>query len=241
MGIIEHLEEVRSRLIISIIAILGTTALAYVFSDAILAFLRAPAGEIKLVGMSPMDGFMIRFRVALYGGLVLAAPIWIFQVMRFVEPALLPNEKRFVIPGVAAAVALFFLGNTFGYWMLHNMMGALFFMFGNSLMYMPRADDYISFVVYFLIGTGIAFELPVIMLAGIKLGLLSPEWLRRQRKLAYFSVFVFAEMITFTADPFVTPFVVMLPMILLFELALFSARFIVPRPATVAASGELAQ
>jgi len=82
MGVLDHLEELRSRLIIALIAILVTTALAYVFSDGILYFLRAPAGDIKLQAFSPLDGFMIRFRVALYGGISLAAPIWIFQLMR---------------------------------------------------------------------------------------------------------------------------------------------------------------
>ncbi len=72
---IEHIKELRSRLIISLIAILVTTALAYVFSDTILTVLTKPAGGLKLVAFSPIDGFMIRFRVALYGGLALAAPV----------------------------------------------------------------------------------------------------------------------------------------------------------------------
>ncbi len=230
LSIIEHLEELRSRLIISIIAILVTTALAYVFSDAILSVLRAPAGDIKLQAFSPMDGFMIRFRVALYGGLALAAPVWIYQLVRYLEPGLLPNEKRIVIPGVAAMVALFGLGNLFGYLMLSNMMTVLFSMFGSELNYLPSADQYISFVVYFLVATGIAFELPIVILILMKVGLVKPESLRRQRKIAYFIIFVFAELITPVSDPIVAPLVVMSPMIVLFELALFLSRFIVPKP-----------
>lgn len=92
--LIQHLEELRSRLIVSILAIFFTTALTYIFSDVILYLLRAPAGTIKLQGFSPMDGFMIRFQVALYGGISLAAPIWIYQLLRFIEPGLLPDEKK---------------------------------------------------------------------------------------------------------------------------------------------------
>jgi sec-independent protein translocase protein TatC len=228
---IPHLEELRRRLLISVIAILVTTAFAYFFSDAILYVLRAPAGDIKLQAFSPMDGFMIRFRVALYGGLALAAPVWIFQLMRFLEPGLLPEEKKFIIPGVAAMVILFLVGNAFGYLMLRNMMGVLFSMFGSELNYLPSADQYISFVVYFLIATGIAFELPIVILILIKIGLVKPESLRRQRKFAYFIIFVFAELITPVSDPIVAPMVVMVPMIFLFELALFASRFIMPRPA----------
>jgi sec-independent protein translocase protein TatC len=231
MVLIEHLEEVRSRLIISIAAVLATTVLAYVFSDAILALLRAPAGSIKLIGLSPMDGFMIRFRVALYGGLILAAPIWIFQVLRFLEPALLPKEKRLIIPGVVAAVALFVVGNIFGYLMLQKMMGVFLGMFGSSLEYMPTADNYISFITYFLIIMGAAFELPIILLAMVKLGLVSPQFLRRQRRIVYFGIFVLAELITPAVDPIVAPLVVMSPMIALFEVALFATRFITPKPA----------
>ncbi len=235
MGFLEHLEEIRSRLIICLLAIAVTTMLAYVFSDSILYVLRAPAGDIKLQAFSPLDGFMIRFRVALYGGLVLAAPVWIYQVLRFIEPGLTKSEKRLLIPGVAATVLLFLLGNAFGYLMLHNMMGVLFTMFGSELNYLPSADAYISFVVYFLVAVGIAFEMPVAMLILIRLGIVSPQSLRKQRKVAYFILFVFAELITPVADPIVAPTVVMAPMIVLFELALFSARFVVPKrkPATV--------
>lgn len=227
---IPHLEELRSRLIISLVAILLTTSLAYIFSDALIHVLRAPAGDIKLHAFNPLDGFIIRFRVALYGGLFLAAPVWIYQALRYIEPGLLPHEKRLIIPGVVAAVILFALGNVFGYLMLTNMIGVLFSMFGSELDYFPSADQYISFVVYFLVATGIAFELPIILLILIRLGLISPQALRRQRRVAYFIIFVFAELITPVADPIVAPTVVMIPMVLLFEIALFLARFIAPKP-----------
>lgn len=233
MGFVDHLEELRSRLIIALVAIVVTTSLAYVFADTILHILTIPSSGMaqKLVAFSPMDGFMIHFRVALYGGLVLAAPIWIFEIMRFIEPGLLPHEKRWLIPGIVAIIALFLLGNVFGYLMLTNMMGVLFAMFGSELNYLPSADQYISFVVYFLIATGIAFELPIILLVMMRLGLVTPDFLKKQRRIAYFIIFLFAELITPVADPIVAPMVVMIPMAVLFELALFLSRFVVPRPA----------
>jgi sec-independent protein translocase protein TatC len=230
MGLLEHFEELRSRLIISIIAILVTTALAYVFSDAILEILTRPAGGLKLVALSPMDGFMIRFRVALYGGLALAAPVWIYQVVRYLEPGLLPHERRDIIPGVAGMVVLFLLGNVFGYLMLANMLAVMLTMFGTTLTYLPSADEYISFVVYFLLAVGISFELPIVILILMKLGLVSPEFLRKQRRIAYFILFVFAELITPVSDPLVAPMVVMAPMVVLFELALLLSRFVVSKP-----------
>jgi sec-independent protein translocase protein TatC len=238
MGVIEHIEELRSRLIIALIAILVTTTLAYFFSDTILTILTRPAGGLKLIAFSPMDGFMIRFRIALYGGVALAAPVWIYQLVRYLEPGLLPNEKRFIIPGVAGAVLLFFLGNAFGYMMLSNMLTVMFSFFGNDLQYMPSADQYISFIVYFLLAIGISFELPVVILIMMKLGLITPDFLRKQRRVAYFVLFVFAELITPVADPIVAPMVVMVPMLALFELALLLSRFVVakPKPASTIAT-----
>jgi sec-independent protein translocase protein TatC len=238
MGVIEHIEELRSRLIISLIAILVTTALAYFFSDTILSILTQPAGGLKLVAFSPMDGFMIRFRIALYGGVALAAPVWIYQLVRYLEPGLLPTEKRFIIPGVAGAVLLFFLGNLFGYYMLSKMLEVMFSMFGTDLQYLPSADQYISFIVYFLLAIGISFELPVVILILMKLGIITPDFLRKQRRVAYFVLFMFAELITPVADPIVAPMVVMIPMLLLFELALFLSRFVVakPKPASTIAT-----
>ncbi len=235
MDVFGHLEELRSRLIISLIAILVTTTLAYIFSDTILNILRAPAGNMTLKAFSPLDGFMIRFRVALYGGIFLAAPVWIFQLMRYIEPALYPHEKRYVIPAVIAMVVLFLTGNVFGYLILLNMFGPLTGMFGvpgeSPIEYFSAADPYIAFVVYFLLATGLGFELPIVLFVLIKLGIVSPEFLRKQRKIAWFIIFVLAELITPVSDPIVAPTLVMIPMILLFEGALFLARYAAPKRA----------
>jgi sec-independent protein translocase protein TatC len=178
---------------------------------------------------------MIRFRVALYGGIFLAAPVWIFQLMRYIEPALYPHEKRYVIPAVIAMVVLFLTGNVFGYLILLNMFGPLTGMFGvpgeSPIEYFSAADPYIAFVVYFLLATGLGFELPIVLFVLIKLGIVSPEFLRKQRKIAWFIIFVLAELITPVSDPIVAPTLVMIPMIVLFEGALFLARHAVPKRA----------
>jgi sec-independent protein translocase protein TatC len=229
-SISDHLVDLRAALVRSILAIVILTMIAYIFSDAILFVLRAPAGDIKLQALSPMDGFIIKFRVALYGGLFLSAPVWIFELMRFIAPALLPHEKRLIVPGIVAAMVLFLLGNAFGYYMLKGMMSVILGMFGQELAYFPSADPFISFVVFFLVATGISFELPIIMLIFIRIGWISHQTLRRQRKIAYFIIFVFAELITPVADPFIAPMIVMVPMVILFELALLVARVIAPKP-----------
>jgi sec-independent protein translocase protein TatC len=234
----DHLLELRRRLITSLVAIVIFTTIGYIFSDTLLYILRAPAGNLVLQALSPMDGFLIKFRIALYAGLYLSAPVWVYEIMMFVYPGLNPQEARLIIPGVIAIVVLFLLGNIFGYLMLSNMMGFILSMFGSELKYLPSADPFISFVIFFLAATGIAFELPIALLILMRLGLISHQTLRKQRKISYFVIFVFAELITPVADPIVAPTVVMLPMVVLFELALLVARFITPKPATVPASGS---
>lgn len=234
----DHLLELRRRLITSLVAIVIFTSIGYIFSDTLLYILRAPAGNIVLQALSPMDGFLIKFRIALYAGLYLSAPVWVYEIMMFIYPGLSRQEARLIIPGVIAIVVLFLLGNVFGYLMLSNMMSVILAMFGSELKYLPSADPFISFVIFFLAATGIAFELPIALLILIRLGLISHQTLRKQRKISYFVIFVFAELITPVSDPIVAPTVVMIPMIVLFELALLVARLITPKPATVPASGS---
>lgn len=234
-SISDHLLDLRSALIRSILAIVILTIIAALFSDTLLYYLSRLSGEEKLRGFGPMDGFLIHLRIALYGGVFLSAPVWIFEVMRFVAPALLPHEKRLIIPGIVAALILFLMGNIFGYWILGYMVSFIRGAYGTTLEYIPQADPFISFVVFFLIATGISFELPIFLLILIRIGWLSPQTLRKQRKISYFIIFVFAELITPVSDPFLMPAIVMLPMIALFEIALFAARWLAPKPKPIAA------
>ncbi len=253
-----HLEELRNRLVISSAAILVLTLISYIFSDTIIHILRAPANNIVLHAFSPMDGFIIKFRVALYSGLVLAIPVWVYQVFAFFAPGIWPEleqarrerktrpenkpaSARFrlakyrkqywlAVLTIGASFALFLVGAAFGYLMLSNMVSVLLTMFGSEIDYFPNADQCISFVTFFLIAMGFAVELPLVMLILIRIGILPTELLRRQRRIVYFLLFVFAELITPVSDPIVAPMVVMLPMVVLFELALFLSRFITPKP-----------
>lgn len=225
MPLTGHLEELRSRLIVSILAVLVTTSLAFILSDHIIAFLKGPAGNIVLHVFSPMDGFFVKWRVALFTGLALAFPVWGYQLIAFIAPGLTDTERRVVVPLVAVGFVLFALGATFGYYLLFGMINVLIAMFGPQLDYFPAGDAYISFVVFFLISTGIAFEMPVVLYGLVRLHILSTDLLRRQRRIFYFVMFVFAELITPVADPIVAPLTITLPLVLLFEITLFVARW----------------
>jgi len=231
MTIVEHLEELRQRLIKSIIAILVAGALCYFFSDQIIAFLKAPASAYvdTFYVFGPMDGFIIKWKVSLYGGLVLSSPFWAWQLIQFLLPGMTDAERRFLIPGTIGMVVLFLMGTTLGYLTLPATFKVLIGMMGTELTYLPTANSFISLVVFLLLSYGLAFETPVIILGLVHTGLLTPAVLRAQRRIAYFVMFIFAEIVTPVADPVVAPMLIMTPMVILYEISIRLADRIVAR------------
>ena len=217
MGLLDHLEELRRRILVSLLAVLALTAVALIFSDTILKVLLAPSGGLHLNAFSLMDGFLIRFRIALYLGVAVAFPVWGYELYRFIVPGLQERERRAVLPGLLASTGLFILGLVFGYVLLRTMIRVMVSLFPPEVAFLPVADDYLSFVVFFLLACGVAFQLPVVLTILIQLRILSVSILKKQRKIAYFVLFVFAELVTPVTDPIVAPLVVLIPLVILYE------------------------
>ncbi len=236
MTLVEHLEELRKRLIISVIAILVTTTLVFFVSDLLLQILVAPSGGLSLKAFSLTDGFMIKARIALVGGVALAFPVWAFHIIRYVSPGLMDTERHVIFPAMAFALFLFLLGVVFGYAMLSGMIRALVTFFPTGVELLPNADDYISFVLFFLLASGTAFQLPTVIVVLVQLRIVKTDYLRKNRKYTYFAMFAFAEIITPVADPIVAPMVVMGPLIVLYELSVILGRRIEARRAKEEAS-----
>jgi sec-independent protein translocase protein TatC len=229
LNVIDHLEELRRRIFVSLIAILMATASAFVFSDALLKVILLPSGGLQLNAFSLMDGFFIKWRLALYTGIVIAFPIWAYEIYAFVSPGLLDQEKRTLLPALAGAASLFLIGAVFGFYLLGGMIRVLVGMLPAPVQFLPSADDYINFVAFFLLACGLAFQLPTLLIALVQLRILSSGTLRQQRRLAYFALFAFAEIITPIADPIVAPLTVMVPLAILYEASIFFARQIEKR------------
>ena len=223
MSFLEHLEELRKRILISLAAIVIVTAVALIFSNTILKVLLIPAGGMKLNAFSLMDGFMIKFRIALYIGIAIAFPIWGYELYQFIVPGLKEKERHALLPGLLASLALFILGVLFGYYLLREMIRVMEALFPPEVAFLPVADDYISFVIFFMLACGIAFQLPVVITILVYLRILSAAILKKQRKIAYFALFVFAEVATPVTDPIVAPLVVMIPLALLYEASIIVA------------------
>ncbi len=223
MSFWDHLDELRKRVLISLLAILIITAVALVFSDTILKGLLIPAGGMRLKAFGLMDGFMIKFRIALYIGIAAAFPIWGFELYRFIVPGLLDRERKALLPGLLVSTCLFILGVLFGYYLLGEMIRVMIMLFPPEVDFLPAADEYISFVTFFLIACGAAFQLPVVITILVQLRILSASILKKQRRIAYFTLFTFAEIVTPVTDPIIAPMVVMIPLLLLYESSILVA------------------
>lgn len=231
LSLIQHLTELRDRLMVASIAVVITTAIAFFFTTDIIRLLILPAGVLKLTSLSPTENFTTYMRVALFSGIALAMPVILYEIFAYIDPALHPSERRFVLTLGPFVLLLFVVGMLFAYFFL--LPNAIRFLinfasdvFDNQL----RASEYLSFVTTFILAMGLVFEMPVIIFALIRVGVVQRSWLTRQRRYVFLAVFVIAAILTPTPDPF-NQTLVAVPMYLLFELGLLLARIgAKPRP-----------
>lgn len=224
LTIIEHLEELRDRLVKSVIALTITTLFSFVFTRQFLQLLIAPMGETPPVSSSPTTSIVVFTKVALISGVALAMPVLVYQLISFIAPGLTPQEKRylyFVLPG---ATASFVAGAAFAYFIM--LPTAIPFLKGFlSDIIEPNwfVDKYISFVTSLLFWVGLSFETPLLIFFLSKLGIVTPAALSRYRKYAILVIAVISAVITPTPDPF-NMVLVMGPLILLYEIGILLAK-----------------
>ncbi|MBW3588875.1 MAG: twin-arginine translocase subunit TatC [Actinobacteria bacterium] len=233
MTIIEHLEELRTRLFKMVIAFVLGSGLSWFLYDAFLEILISPlqglpeSGQIitdgKLIFTSPTEAFFIRLKVTAFAGFVLALPVILWQIWRFVTPGLHKHEKRYAVPFVAASMGLFVGGVYFSFLMLPQALAILTSFAGTELVLLPRAADYLSFVLLLIGAFGLAFEFPLVLLSLTLVGVLDSRKLSRGRKFAWLGMLFASAIITPTQDP-ITMSLMAVPLILLFEATVLIAR-----------------
>lgn len=222
----QHLTELRNRLMITSFGVLIATAIAFVFAKDIILALEAPAHLGKpLQLISPTEGFTTYMRVSLFTGIALAMPVILYEVYAYVDPALRPKERRFLLTLGPFVLLLFVGGMAFCYFLLLPNAINFLFTFGSDVFEAaPRASEYISFVTTFILGVGLVFEMPVIIFAVTRVGLVKRSWLAKQRRYVFLMVFILGAIITPTPDPF-NQSLVAIPMYLLFEVGMLLSRF----------------
>lgn len=226
MTLIEHLEELRQRLIKSVIALGVATLFSLIFARQVLEAFRALLpGEAPLQAFTPTETYVVYFKVSLMCGLAFAMPVIIYQLIAFVVPGLTRQERRWLFMVAPGAGVLFVAGLLFAYFVILPFGLPILQGFLSDLVVQQwRLDYYVSFVVRFLIITGLIFETPLVIFFLSKLGLITQERLARSRRYAIVIAAGVAAILTPTTDPF-TMILVMGPMILLYELGVLLARF----------------
>lgn len=218
MTVVEHLEDLRRALIISVIGWVAATVIAFVFYGRIVDFLVTRAGLTKtgLIFTSPTGGVLFGLKIALVVGLVLAAPIIIWQAWWFVSPGLHEHEKRLVLPLILATSLFFLLGVGLALFALPLFMRLLLALTASDLHYLPFADDLFGFVLLITIAFGLVFELPVALWVLGMLRIINSRWLYRNRMYWIVALGLMANLMTPGVDP-VTPLIVFVPLYLFWE------------------------
>ena len=256
MSVLDHLRELRRRLIIVMIIVALGAVVGWLVYNPLLEILKQPycnipyqhrlgaqnqsAGQCKLLFRAPLDGFTIRLKVSVIAGAILTAPLWLYQLWAFVTPGLRRHERRWTIAFVASSSVLFALGMALAYFTLYKGLNVLVTQAGRGTQAALDVSSYISFVVLMLVIFGVSFELPLLIIMLNAVRVLPYRLLRRGQRVGIFAVFVFAAVATPSTDPF-TMVAMALPMVLLFELSVLWCFLHDRRRARrlLAASGEM--
>ena len=223
MSIIAHLTELRKRLIRSLIAIGIGSCIAYYFIEDIMHLLTGPAG--KLYYMQPAEAFFTYIKVAIFVGFLIALPIVLYQIWRFVLPALIGMERYLLSVIVPVSLILFLAGIAFSFFLV--LPAAVKFLVGFStqeLQPMFSIKQYFDFVIAFLLPFGFIFELPLAIVLLAKVGIVSSKFLAKQQRIVIFLTFVIGAVISPTPDIF-SQCMIAIPMILLYEISYVIVRF----------------
>jgi sec-independent protein translocase protein TatC len=228
MSFLEHLDELRSKIIKALIGILVGTILCVFFADFIVQnVLLHPLRSVglKTQVLSPYGIVMLYMEAVLICGIILSMPYTIYCLWTFVAPGLLPKERRYISRIVFFTSFCFFAGVAFGYYVLLPTALTFFSTFGTQNIELHIAlDQYVSFMLTLLLGAGLVFELPMISYFLSKMGILTPGFMRKFRRHAIVVIFIISAVVTPTPD-MVTQTLLALPMILLYEVSIFISKY----------------
>ncbi len=236
MTLVEHLGELRRRIFICVIAVALGAVVMFILFPQILDILSEPYREVTkgvfrcgpdgcdLTATNPLGPFMVRLKIATYGGMALALPVIMWQIWRFIVPGLYAKERRYALPFILSAVLLFVLGVFFAWLTLDKALQFLLIgSVGGEIEPIVTADSYLTLITLMMLAFGVAFELPVLLVFLMLVGAVSSQTLRKQRRWALIGIFTFAAIITPSQDPFSLLFMAV-PMYVFYEMAIVIGR-----------------
>jgi sec-independent protein translocase protein TatC len=234
MSFLDHLDELRKRLIVAVSAIFIGFLIAFAFIAPIVEFVMRPLNEILPEGggfiyTEPTEAFFLYVKVAALSGLIIAMPVVLLQLWRFVAPGLYKHEKRFAIPFVLLATAFFVIGTMFAHYLLFPIAWRFLASFTTDFMtFMPRIEPTFSLYVRLVLACGAVFQMPAVVFFLARIGVVTARFLLRNTKYAILIIFVVAAVLTPTGDP-ATLTLMAAPMVALYGLSIVIAWAVSPQ------------
>ncbi|HZT99658.1 MAG TPA: twin-arginine translocase subunit TatC [Ktedonobacteraceae bacterium] len=231
MSLVDHLEELRWRILKSLIAVAVGTIIAFIFREQIVRFLAAPLpqgadmlthGKIVVTGIT--EGFTVFLLISFAAGVILALPVILYQVWAFVAPGLYAHEKRAAVPFIFIGLVLFIVGVTLGYIVLRYPVEWLVNFASNTFVELITANSYFTFVAFFVLAFGLVFELPLVLTFMAQVGLITSETLQRKRASSHIGMWVASTFLTPGADIY-SPIILGTAMSFLYELTIVFIRW----------------
>ncbi len=219
MPVLEHLSELRLRLMISAGVLLVAASICFANIEFIRGILTQPLDELKLIYLSPPEAFMANLKLALFSGLIVSMPVLIYELLAYIFPGLTRNEKIFFVSVLFGIIILFSIGAAFAYHVVFPFTLRFFLQFADAQLH-PHftISEYIIFFISFHLAFGAVFQLPLLTWALGKLGLLTTHFLRRHRKIALLIMLVISAVIT--PPDIISQLVMILPLLVLYELGI---------------------
>lgn len=236
MSVIDHLRELRRRIVTALLIVAAGAVLGWIFYDPILHFLEHPYCAVpykrRFPGNDPhscdliynqvLAGFTTRLKVSFISGAVITSPLWLYQIWAFITPGLRKNERKYTIIFIAASTVLFAAGVSLAYAVIAKGLRVLIGAAGSGTQALLTVDSYLSFVTLMLVVFGVSFELPLLIVMANMAGVLPAKLLKKSQRIGIFLIFLFAAVATPSTDPF-TMCAMAAPMCVLFEGAVLFA------------------
>jgi sec-independent protein translocase protein TatC len=239
MTLMEHLTELRKRLIISVLALAVGMLIVTIFYNQLFDWLLEPYRQAqddpnaRLLQLDPLEGFGVRLKVTGYAGIALAMPVLLWQVWRFIAPGLYDNEKKYAIPFVGSALLLFATGAGIAYWTMPKALDFLGSIGGNDLTQQYSPGKYFQLITYMMLAFGAGFEFPILLVFLQLAGIIQTSQLRQFRRYAIVLITVLVAVLTPSGDPY-SMLALSVPMVIFYEIAILIGRWFERRAARAA-------
>ena len=243
MSLIDHLTEVRQRVIKIVLAVVVGMTISFMLYGPISNFLIQPyvdactnsVSDCKLLALDPLEGFGVRMKLATYGGIFIAMPVILWQLWRFITPGLYSHEKKYAIPFMSSALLLFLTGAGIAYYTLPQALTFLQQIGGSDIVTAYSPGKYYGLISYMMLAFGIGFEFPIVLVFAQMLGIITPDNLRHARRYAIVGICVTVAVITPSGDP-ISMLALSIPMVLFYEVSIILGSIIVRRTNATAAA-----